>query len=79
MTHRAHTVLTLALLVLLGMAVYRIQRLQDERNDLTAVRNALIELNHDKSEYIDAGCNGEYQGSEETTGQNDFDGTKESR
>ena len=30
-----------------------------------AVINALIDLNHDKSVYIDSGCNGRYQGTEE--------------
>jgi hypothetical protein len=34
--------------------------------------NALIELNHDKSVYIDAGCHGRYQGAEELlSGGND--------
>jgi len=27
--------------------------------------DALIELNHDKSVYIDSGCRGQYQGTEE--------------
>jgi len=27
--------------------------------------DALIDLNHDKSVYIDAGCRGQYQGTEE--------------
>lgn len=30
-----------------------------------ATINALIDLNHDKSVYIDAGCQGRYQGTEE--------------
>jgi hypothetical protein len=33
------------------------------------VINELIELNYDKSLYIDSGCHGRYQGTEETTGR----------
>jgi len=46
------------LIVLLIVAAVRI-------HSQAQVINALIELNHDKSVYIDAGCRGEYQGTEE--------------
>jgi hypothetical protein len=47
-----------ALLALL-VCIYKI-------HTLLQVRDELIELNHDKSVYIDGGCSGRYQGTEET-------------
>jgi len=53
--------LIVAVCVLLGVTIgeFAVIRRQHE------IINALIDLNHDKSEYIDAGCKGHYQGTEE--------------
>jgi hypothetical protein len=47
-----------ALIMVILLQIVSIYRLQKDIN-------ALIELNHDKSVYIDAGCRGHYQGAEE--------------
>lgn len=49
-------------IALLALAVIA---LVDYAHQLRQVRNDLIDLNHDKSEYIDGGCKGRFQGSEE--------------
>ena len=52
---RAAIALMLLGLILLAYVDYRQQQ----------TINELIELNHDKSVYIDAGCQGRFEGSEE--------------
>jgi hypothetical protein len=54
-----YKMLSAVALGLLAVAVWQIHSLRQ-------VRDELIELNHDKSVYIDAGCRGRYQGTEET-------------
>jgi hypothetical protein len=53
-----YKILSFVALALLAVAVWQIHCLRE-------VRGELIELNHDKSVYIDAGCRGRYQGAEE--------------
>jgi hypothetical protein len=59
--HTRVTVLSLAVCVLLGVTLGEFTIIRRQRE----IINALIDLNHDKSEYIDAGCKGRYQGTEE--------------
>ena len=59
MNKRLQIVLNALVLLALLVCIYKIRTLQQ-------VRDELIELNHDKSVYIDAGCRGRYQGAEET-------------
>jgi hypothetical protein len=54
-----YKILSLVALALLAVALWKIHSLRQ-------VRDELIELNHDKSLYIDGGCRGRYQGTEET-------------
>jgi hypothetical protein len=56
---RLQIVLNAVALLALLVCIYKIHTLQQ-------VRDELIELNHDKSVYIDAGFRGQYQGTEET-------------
>ncbi len=55
MGHKLVTIATSIALLLALLACYSLKR----------DKNALIDLNHDKSAYIDAGCAGRFQGSEE--------------
>jgi hypothetical protein len=56
--------------IVMALGMYRVHEQQ-------ARINALIELNHNKSLYIDAGCRGRYQGTEEMLpGENALGGAK---
>lgn len=62
MKYKIAIVLLVMLACVEGVVIYGQRRMI---NDLASIKNDLIDLNHDKSEYIDGGCKGQFQGSEE--------------
>ena len=56
---------TIGVLVFALLMSALVRHEEQQIRELKQIRDALIELNHSKSEYIDAGCRGRYQGTEE--------------